>query len=192
MSIFDFDGRNPDLRADSLAELCSFVDVKFVRCAFVTLLGRQADPTGQAYYLGKLRAGTPKLSILRDLRRSEEGRLHDPGIAGLDKALRAHHRASRPFLGPLGRWFTGRGQLDALELQLRSLVHHFEAERQQSAARDATLNHVLLLLDSKVEEIRREIRASAASPVITPGQISHAEAAGDTEWETSLRSVLNR
>jgi hypothetical protein len=191
MNIFDLDGRNPDQRAVSLAELCSFVDVKFIRCAFVTVLGRQVDPEGQAYYLGKLRAGASKLSILRDLRRSSEGKLHDPGIAGFDRALRRHHNSNRRFIGPILRWLHGDGGSRALEMQLRSLVHQCEAERERAAARAATFNHLLVMLDGRVEEIRRELRASLASQSITPRQISHSEAAGDTEWEHTLQSVLN-
>ena len=49
--------RNPYLRANSLPELLSWHDVDFVRCAYVTVLGRQPDPTGEAYYVDRLRQG---------------------------------------------------------------------------------------------------------------------------------------
>lgn len=82
------DQRNPYLRADSLTELLSWHDVDFVRCAYVTILGRQPDRHGEAYYTDRIRRGRSKLEVLLQLRRSAEGRRHDPGIAGLDRALR--------------------------------------------------------------------------------------------------------
>src|SRR3546814_1452446 len=90
MDIFDFDRRDPYHRAASLEDLCRFSDANFIRCAFVTILGRQPDPDGEAHYLDGLRRGTSKLGIISDLRVSAEGNAHDPGIAGLDKALRKH------------------------------------------------------------------------------------------------------
>jgi len=75
------DRGNPYLRADSLVELLDWHDVDFVRCAYVTILGRQPDPDGESHYTRQLRQGRSKLEILWHLRRSKEGRRHDPGIA---------------------------------------------------------------------------------------------------------------
>lgn len=97
-------GRNPYLRANSLSELCSWEGVDFVRCAYVTILGRQPDPDGEAHYLDRLRRGHSKLEVLRDLRRSPEGPSHDPGISGLDRALKRvrwrRYPLLRRFVGP--------------------------------------------------------------------------------------------
>lgn len=79
---------DPYHRADSLEQLCRYCDLDFVRCAYVTILGRQPDPTGEQYYVERLRAGISKCQILWQLRRSKEGKAHDPGIAGLDRTLR--------------------------------------------------------------------------------------------------------
>lgn len=79
---------NPYLRANSLAELLTWDDVDFVRCAYVTILGRQPDSGGEAYYTKRMRAGRSKMDVLWQLRRSPEGQKHDPGIAGLDRALK--------------------------------------------------------------------------------------------------------
>lgn len=191
MDIFDFDRRNPDLRANTLAELCNFSGTSFVRCAFVTILGRQADPTGEAYYLAQLRTGVAKLSIINSLRRSAEGREFDPGIAGLDRALKKHRRARRRFIGPIIRWFTGREGDSAVERRLRATLHELEIERNLSALRAATANHYLVVLTGKVDDVRKELRTALASQSITPRHIAYAEAAGDAEWENALNSVLN-
>jgi hypothetical protein len=83
--------RNPYLRANSLPELLAWDDVDFVRCAYVTVLGRQPDSGGEAHYADRLRRGRPKTEVLWNLRRSPEARRHDPGIAGLDRALKRAH-----------------------------------------------------------------------------------------------------
>lgn len=95
------DGRNPYLRANSLAELLSWYDVDFVRCAYVTVLGRQPDARGEEHYTHWLRRGTPKLAILRQMRNSTEGRAHDPGISGFDAELAKAARARLPIIGAL-------------------------------------------------------------------------------------------
>jgi uncharacterized protein DUF4214 len=99
--------RNPYLRAHSLTELLSWDDVDFVRCAYVTVLGRQPDREGEVYYTERLRSGVAKMHLLRQIRTSPEARRHDPGIAGFDKALRRHRNANRPLIGPLLRWLGG-------------------------------------------------------------------------------------
>lgn len=91
-------GRNPYLRANSLSELLSWEGVDFVRCAYVTVLGRQPDDAGEAHYTDRLRHGRSKMEVLRDLRRSPEGSKHDPGIAGLDRALKRAHWGRYPVL----------------------------------------------------------------------------------------------
>lgn len=88
--------RNPYFRANSLEELLSWHDVDFVRCAYVTVLGRQPDDLGERYYADRIRSGYSKLDILWQLRRSSEAANHDPGIAGLDRALRRARVRSWP------------------------------------------------------------------------------------------------
>jgi len=95
--------RNPYLRANSLAELLSWDDVDFVRCAYVTVLGRQPDVEGEAFYTGRLRRGHAKLEVLWQLRRSPEGPSHDPGIAGFDRALWRARRARMRVVGAFFR-----------------------------------------------------------------------------------------
>jgi FkbM family methyltransferase len=114
---------NPYHRAESLAALCAWHDLDFVRCAYVTILGRQPDEAGEAHYVNKVRDGVHKLSIIRNLRRSEEGQRHDPGIAGLDKALRRHRNATRPVAGAVVRLLTGREGNSVVEMRLRMLAN---------------------------------------------------------------------
>lgn len=99
------EGRNPYLRANSLAELLNWDDLDFVRCAYVTLLGRQPDALGEAFYVKQLRQGKSKMQMLWQLRRSPEGQVHDPGIAGLDRALKKARWRRFPVAGGIVRPF---------------------------------------------------------------------------------------
>lgn len=117
--------RNPYMRAQSLAELLAWNDVNFVRCAYVTLLGRQPDLEGEANYKAMIRAGKSKMAVLHALRSSQEGRAHDPGIAGLDRHLRRYRRSMLPFIGTLFRWFFKSNSEDSAT-QLRKIDNSVE------------------------------------------------------------------
>jgi FkbM family methyltransferase len=103
---------NPYHRVDSLHELLAWDDIDFIRCAYVTVLGRQPDPDGEAYYAARIRAGHSKLEVLWQLRRSSEGARHDPGIAGLDRALKRAAWCRKPVVGDFLRIVLG-GENDA-------------------------------------------------------------------------------
>lgn len=80
----------PYLHANSLGELLSLDEEVFVRSAYATMLGREADPEGEAYYRERLRKGVPKLQILYQMRRSKEAKLlHDP-LPGLESTFRRY------------------------------------------------------------------------------------------------------
>jgi hypothetical protein len=124
---------NPYLRANSLPELLAWDDVDFVRCAYVTVLGRQPDPEGETYYTGRIRRGHSKMEILWQLRRSAEGPNHDPGIAGFDRALgRAKSERSR-LSGLLVRAFTGGEGDSAAWRHRRALMNEIKCMRTELA-----------------------------------------------------------
>lgn len=123
---------NPYLRADSLIELLSWEDVDFVRCAYVTVLGRQPDSEGEAYYAYRIRQGHSKLQVLWQLRKSPEAVRHDPGIAGFDRALKKS-RWERSWLGFLIRPFTGGEGDGPAWRRHRALANEF-ARRARSTA----------------------------------------------------------
>ncbi len=134
--------RNPYIRAGSLAELLSWHGADFVRCAYVTILGRQPDLEGEATYVARLQNGISKKTILRQLRRCHEGQLHDPGIAGLDRELRRHGNATRPFVGWFVRATTSREGNTWAERQSRILhrsIRQFE-ERHLQLSHETVLN----------------------------------------------------
>jgi hypothetical protein len=104
--------RNPLERASSLAELLAWHDEDFVRCAYVTMLGRRPDEVGEWHYVEQVRQGKARLQVLSELRRSLEGQRHDPGIAGLDRALKRAAFIRLPVVGLLFSLFRRGVDLD--------------------------------------------------------------------------------
>lgn len=191
MDMFDYDDRNPYLRASSLAELCSFHDIEFVRCAFVTILGRQPDPSGETAYLRSLRAGTAKLSIIRDLRISAEGAGHDPGIAGLDRALRKHRNANVPVVGWFIRQFTGRMGNGPIERSLRILENDGAVSKQIATAGLMRLNAHVDKIDNKIDMLEIVLRSAIGRGLTTPSDIAEADAVEDGIWESAIHRLLD-
>ena len=137
--------RNPYLRANSLDELLSWDDLGFVRCAYVTVLGRQPDALGESYYVSRIRRGYSKMEVLWQLRKSPEGPHHDPGIAGFDRALKRARLARTPLVGGLVRLFNQeegdsgsdrRQRAMANDLAVLRDAHHVQVQglRELSAA----------------------------------------------------------
>ncbi len=127
--------RDPDTRANSLAELLFWDDAEFVRCAFVTVLGRPADPESECFYTNQVREGLSKRDILWKLRTSGEGRQHDPGIAGFDRALRKAARQRK------WQW-------------LYAFSERTERDSPQDRRHRAQLNEMALLRLAQVEQNR--------------------------------------
>jgi hypothetical protein len=81
-----------------------------VRCAYLTLLGREVDASGLENYLTQVRDGVDKSQIVVQLALSDEGRQRPRILPGLDTFLGAHaprslrwhrrlvRRALRPWL----------------------------------------------------------------------------------------------
>ncbi|MCY7398877.1 MAG: FkbM family methyltransferase [Sphingomonas bacterium] len=152
---------NPYHRANSLPELLSWLDVDFVRCAYVTVLGRQPDVDGEAFYTDMLRRGASKLEVLWQLRRSTEGREHDPGIAGFDKALRRYRNANWPLLGAIVRAITGREGNSPAERRFRALDNQLAVARLDQEREFSFLQRQAEMQSASLEKVATESRSIA-------------------------------
>ncbi|MHB1266718.1 MAG: methyltransferase domain-containing protein [Acidithiobacillus ferriphilus] len=83
----------------NITELFSLDGRAFITEAYRNLLGREPDPHGMAYYLGRLAMGYGKASVITDLAQSAESRPHRE-IIGLDKLIVTERRANH--------WLWGR------------------------------------------------------------------------------------
>ncbi|WHO40197.1 DUF4214 domain-containing protein [Sphingobium sp. AP49] len=87
--------------AQSLQAITAVDGDIFVRWAYITLLGRPADEAGLAFYLRRMREGKTKVSILKQLRRSPEGRAFGAHLPGLEGAIRRAMLERAPLIGPV-------------------------------------------------------------------------------------------
>lgn len=135
--------RNPYHRADSLPELLSWDDVDFVRCAYVTVMGRQPEPEGEEVFTRFIRRGGSKQDLLWRLRNSPEGRRHDPGIAGFDRALKRAAWGRTPVVGPIVRLFTRTEGDTVADRRHRRLLNQIAVLRNEQRAQRQLLGFLL-------------------------------------------------
>ncbi len=173
--------------ASTYEELLGLADGRFVRCAYLTVLGRPAEPGGFHGYRGQLRAGISKTAILASLRESAEGReraqLHreldslaragPPALAGPE----ASPRIARLLALPAGE-FPARASLLVLGLATGGgtpaypLLHAADADARLRAlgemhgsARARELREILRRVDGAVRQ-QRWRRMPFAGPVL--------------------------
>lgn len=107
--------------ANTLGELLQLQDRDFISCAYQTLLGRAPDHEGLTYYLGRIRSGISKISILGQLRLSNEGKRCAVNLPGLDDAIRRNRWIQNPFWGWIFKLFTDFEGNSAIERKLRGI-----------------------------------------------------------------------
>ncbi len=79
-------------------ELFILDEREFINAAYHTLLGREPDPNGMNYYLGRLRMGYGKASVIVQLANSSEAHPHG-NIKGLAKLIKKEQQANHWFWG---------------------------------------------------------------------------------------------
>jgi hypothetical protein len=125
--------------ASSLHELCSHEGRDFIRSAYLTVLGRLPDADGFEFYRSRLNQGVSKLTILHQLRASEEARRHDPGIAGFDRALKRHRHGNIPLIGWTYRMLTKGESESPAARERRALLRRIEGVEARLLAIHADL-----------------------------------------------------
>lgn len=132
-------------------------DRQFIHTAYIALLGRPPEPDGEAYYLERLRSGVHKLDILKQLRRSPEGRSFQPGVAGLDRAIRERRLANMPIIGLIVRFFTGAEGDSAAVKRLRILANEVGRSRAENGNAIAGLSAMVAETSHMVKEVNHRI-----------------------------------
>lgn len=126
-------GRRQTL-VSALAELLSYPDDAFVKCAYLMILGRQAEPAGLRHYLGELGAGSSRISVLVRLAHSHEARTRGISRIEYDLALAGAWLAGWLGARPVPADFDPVVYLlespDVL-MDRRSAYHHFLHEGQR-------------------------------------------------------------
>ncbi|MDP2269819.1 MAG: FkbM family methyltransferase [Archangium sp.] len=131
----------------SVSFLLTLFDVAFVRAAYEVLLGREADPSGLETYLGSLRGGVTRESIIVEIALSEEAKGLGRVVAGLPELLE-EAEANRPNLAR--RLQQRLGGPDSLE----SIARMLRAQENRNAAFSTDLDQRLSRLESSVEHVQ--------------------------------------
>lgn len=142
--------------ASTLDELLALHDQQFVRCAYLTLFGRAADPQGLQYYTARLRAGHAKLGVLRQLCKSAEARTQAARLPGLQAALARYRRGQWPLMGIVFRWLEGTEGNSHAEREgriLRNQIHLVSEALRQHARQMET--HCLAI-DQAMVQLRHD------------------------------------
>ncbi len=141
-------------------------DRHFIHIAYQAVLGRAPDAEGEAYYLDRLRAGVHKLTILKQLRRSEEGRAFIPGVAGLDRAIKGHALANLPVVGAFVRLITGAEGNNAVHRHLRILANEMGCLRGEQAVHLRSLANEMGCLRGEQAALAGAVQQLLARPVM--------------------------
>lgn len=186
----------------SASELLALHDVGFVQAAYRLLLGREADDSGLASFVGQVRQGDDKAQVLWRLAQSDEGRQHQTQLDGLDELLRNCAPRSRPFAVRLLQRL-GRGMLrpanEPLERMLRVLdnrLYRIERALDQQAGELNQLRDAAAQIAISIEAVKSQQAAPSAGGPVAAG-------AAATTWPRQvpprleqvmqgLRRALNR
>jgi hypothetical protein len=110
--------------ATSLQDLTALLELDdddFVRSAYLTILEREADPSGYRHYLERVREGSSKLEILCDLYASNEARAKGIEFAWMAGPMRRRRLSRLPLVGVLYQASAKERRLQVLERSVSSL-----------------------------------------------------------------------
>jgi glycosyltransferase involved in cell wall biosynthesis len=125
----------PGQATTRLSDLMKRHDSEFVRCAYLTLVKREPDEAGMAFYLERLRDGAAKVQILSEMDRSAEARSAGVRVPGLDRAIFYRRLVTLPFIGRLIGWLLDIEGNNTAQVRLRSIEQQLHALRKQLGAR---------------------------------------------------------
>jgi hypothetical protein len=147
-------------------QLLRLNDTTFVAGVYQALLGRSPDPEGMHYYLGRLRAGYSKSSIIVQIADSNEARVLAVNIPGLNELRFNQKKSSHWFWGILSRNHRIERQTFLLENELAHLAEQCQRIEQAVYQQSMTLN--LLAKESKNFNVGS---ASSSTPAPLPTSI---------------------
>jgi hypothetical protein len=120
-----------------IAELFNFDERDFITAAYRTLLGREPDPIGMNYYLGRLRMGYGKAAVIVQLATSAEA--NPPSqISGLVNLIKEEQRASHWLWGFLSRHHRAERLMRQHIDELKNLANHIAQLPANMAKTDIT------------------------------------------------------
>lgn len=151
---------NNIVTARSIEELLTLSDSRFVQCAYLTLLQRDADDDGLKHHLSKLHNGYDKVQIIVDLATSPEALNLTIHVEGL-RALLNFYKRRRSYIGRFWNQifpntenlFLIRRTLSRLELLIESKAASFNDDVQNILAHSTNTLERLDSLSNRIAKI---------------------------------------
>ncbi|MBU2768538.1 DUF4214 domain-containing protein [Acidithiobacillus ferrivorans] len=141
-----------------IIELFALDGQDFITEAYCNLLGREPDPHGMAYYLGRLAMGYGKASVITDLARSAESRPHRE-IVGLEKLIVTERRANHWLWGT----FCRHQRRERLAQQQVSQIAQGQFAVRQLSNDTQAMKHGIVRISHEIGELEQDMRRTAAS-----------------------------
>ncbi len=166
----------------TLAELLAMDGAAFVAAAYVTVLGRPADPAGIAALTAALHRGCDRADLLRGLQRSPEGRRAGRALAGLQPHRLARRVGRIPGLGRAAR------VVERAWARLESLRP--QPAHDAYAALQAELQARLTAFGSDIDAWRRTMQAHLAEQQLAVDATTRRVSAMRSAQEATARDGL--
>lgn len=160
-------GEEPKAKAARSAfQLSALWDREFVRSAYLTLLGREADPEGEALFTAQLRSGFAKSHILRALHSSDEGQRRGSSLPGLRSRLLLAQFGRIPVVGSLALAWSpdhSNSRRARVRRRLENEVARLRREHDHNEALVAVLAGKVERLMTRVAELESSARSDPPS-----------------------------
>jgi hypothetical protein len=146
--------------AESVEQLLSLDDEDFVRCAYLSVLGRPADPSGLAGYVRQVRLGADKKDLVVALATSPEAYKLPTNLQGLKELVHASKQKRSSFFLRAIRHLSSEA-LRPVTMQLQAYEHQLNRLNDSMKAR----------FDNLDAAIERLSRASGLDPALKGQEI---------------------
>lgn len=180
--------------AASVVDLLLLVDERFVRGAFLTLLGREPDTGGGDYYLKRLRSGISKAEILAELADSDEARVKAVDLPGLAEILRRYRRFKLPIIGhTLRKWFAPE-EASLVHARLRALENRLTVLDEELRTSTKFIENAVVEVDARLraEENRRVNWTAKLNDAVAPREKKRKDEQETQEKRSSRRESMLR
>lgn len=151
--------------AKDLTTLLALPGPDFVRACYRTLLAREPDPAGLAFYRARLREGVDKLQIVCELAASPEAKNKGRTVPGLAEALAEQQAQQRTLRGRIGRLIASAIQQGAQQRQQNRIEARLDEELHRMDRAIASLGDRLTRIEHGVAD--RSPAAPPAAPAPT-------------------------
>ena len=153
----------------NLNALLQYQDHQFVEFAYLTLLKRRPDVEGFNYYLGRLRAGIPKIQILGQLLDSYEALRCGVELPELRNAVRRQKLAKLPLIGTVIKHFIKIEGDSDFENRLRAIEQQNFLFSKQFEERlghvDKNLNELRQLIIQQSQKLSMSLQQPLATTI---------------------------